>query len=80
MVRGLFTCLQEEILFMEKRSLIEDVFKTAKNTFGLRKIHKYTTKSVKTTIYLNILLLGLVISLGIDKKNWIFRGSLNGSW
>ena len=54
--------------FLEKRSLIEDVFKAAKNAFGLRKIHKYTTKSVKKTVCLNVLLLGLVISLGFDKK------------
>ncbi|HOT04410.1 MAG TPA: transposase, partial [Methanolinea sp.] len=57
-----------EQLLLEKRSLIEDVFKTAKNAFGLRKIHKYTTKSVKKTVCLNVLLLGLVISLGFDKK------------
>jgi hypothetical protein len=54
--------------FMEKRSLIEDVFKTAKNAFSLRKIHSYTTKSVVKTVCLNVLLLGLVISLGFDKK------------
>ncbi|HPW10390.1 MAG TPA: transposase [Methanoregulaceae archaeon] len=54
--------------FMEKRSLIEDVFKTAKNAFSLRKIHRYTSRSVAKTVCLNVLLLGLVISLGFDKK------------
>jgi len=54
--------------FMEKRSLIEDVFKTAKNAFSLRKIHRYTTRSVAKTVSLNVLLLGLVISLVFDKK------------
>jgi len=68
LARRLFMHLRDEIPFLEKRSLIEDVFKTAKNAFGLRKIHKYTTKSVKKTICLNVLLLGLVISLGFDKK------------
>lgn len=68
LARRLFMHLRDEIPFLVKRSLIEDVFKTAKNAFGLRKIHKYTTKSVKKTIYLNVLLLGLVISLGFDKK------------
>ena len=60
--------LRDETSFREKRSLIEDVFKAAKNTFGLRKIHKYTTRSVLKTVCLNVLLLGLVISLGFDKK------------
>jgi len=68
LARRLFMHLRDEIPFLEKRSLIEDVLKTAKNAFGLRKIHKYTTKSVKKTICLNVLLLGLVISLGFDKK------------
>lgn len=68
LARRLFMHLRDEIPFLVKRSLIEDVFKTAKNAFGLRKIHKYTTKSVKKTICLNVLLLGLVISLGFDKK------------
>jgi len=68
LARRLFMHLRDEIPLLVKRSLIEDVFKTAKNAFGLRKIHKYTTKSVKKTICLNVLLLGLVISLGFDKK------------
>ena len=46
LVRRLFTHLKDERPFLEKRSLIEDVFKAAKNAFGLMKIHKYTTKSV----------------------------------
>lgn len=68
LARRLFTHLRDERPFLEKRSLIEDVFKAAKNAFGLRKIHKYTTRSVIKTVCLNVLLLGLVISLGFDKK------------
>ena len=60
--------LRDIAQFMQKRSLIEDVFKTAKNAFSLRKIHRYTTQSVAKTVCLNVLLLGLVISLGFDKK------------
>jgi len=60
--------LRDVTQFMEKRSLIEDVFKAAKNAFSLRKIHKYTTRSVTKTVCFNVLLLGLVISLGFDKK------------
>jgi len=68
LTKRLFIHLRDETSFRRKRSLIEDVFKTAKNTFGLRKIHKYTTKSVLKTVCLNVLLLGLVISLGFNKK------------
>ncbi len=68
LARRLFTHLRDERPFLEKRSLIEDVCKAAKNAFGLRKIHKYTTRSVIKTVCLNVLLLGLVISLGFDKK------------
>jgi hypothetical protein len=68
LARRLFMHLRDETPFIEKKSLIEDVFKAAKNAFGLRKIHKYTTRSVIKTVCLNVLLLGLVISLGFDKK------------
>jgi hypothetical protein len=68
LARRLFTHLRDEPPFMKKRSLIEDVFKAAKNTFGLRKIHKYAMRSVIKTVCLNVLLLGLVISSGFDKK------------
>jgi len=60
--------LRDEIRFIEIRSLIEDVFKMAKNTFGLKRINKYTTRSVKKTLCLNVLLLGLVISRGFGEK------------
>jgi len=68
LARRLFTHLRDERPFLEKRSLTEDVFKAAKNAFGLRKIHEYTTRFVKKTGCLNVLLLGLVISLGFNKK------------
>ncbi len=64
----LISNLREIDHFMNKRSLIEDVFKAAKNAFSLRKIHKYTTRSVVKTVSLNVLLLGLVISLGFHRK------------
>ncbi|MDI9633596.1 MAG: hypothetical protein QFX32_06015 [Methanolinea sp.] len=60
--------LRDEIQLGEKRSLIEDVFKTAKNAFGLKRIHKYTTRPVKKTVCLNVLLPGLVISLGFGDE------------
>ncbi|MDI9633015.1 MAG: transposase [Methanolinea sp.] len=68
LARRLVMYLRDEIQLVEKRSLIEDVFKMAKNAFGLKRIHKYTTRSVKKTVCLNVLLLGLVISLGFGDK------------
>jgi hypothetical protein len=58
---------------MNTRSLNDDVFKAAKNTSGLKKIHKYTTISLLKTVFLNVLLFWLVISLGFDKKTDIQR-------
>ncbi|MDI9633134.1 MAG: transposase [Methanolinea sp.] len=68
LARRLVMYLRDEIHLVEKRSLIEDVFKTAKNAFGLKRIHKYKTRSVKKTVFLNVLLLGIVISLGFGDK------------
>ncbi|MCQ8894110.1 MAG: transposase [Methanolinea sp.] len=68
LARRLLKFLRHDVQFMEKRSLIEDVFKIAKNAFGLKRIHKYTTRSVKKIVCLNVLLLGLVISLGFGEK------------
>jgi hypothetical protein len=55
------------------RSLIEDVFKLAKDAFSLKEFHKYTTRSVKKTVCLNVLLVGLVISLGFRSKKQLQR-------
>ena len=68
LARRLLMYLRDELRFVEKRSLIGGVFKTAKNAFVLKRIHKYTTRSVKKTVCLNVLLLGLVISLGFNEK------------
>ncbi len=69
LAKRLFTHLWDEMPFLEKISLIEDVFKTAKNAFGLRKIHKYTTRSVTKTVILNVLLLGLVFLWALTKRS-----------
>jgi len=55
-------------LFRSSRSLIEDIFKLAKDYFSLKDFHKYTTRSVKKAVCLNVLLVGLAISLGIRSK------------
>ena len=40
----------------------------ANDAFSLQKFHRYTTRSVKKAVSLNVLLSGLVISLGFRSK------------
>ena len=57
------------------RSRMEDLFKLAKNAFSLDKLHRYTKKSVKIKKFvgLNVLLLGMVVSMGIRRKEELHR-------
>jgi hypothetical protein len=50
------------------RGMIEDIFKLAKDAFSLRKLHRYTERSVGNFICLNVLLVGIVVSLGFNSK------------
>jgi hypothetical protein len=50
------------------RGMIEDIFKLAKDAFSLRKLHRYTERSVGKIICLNVLLVGIVVSLGFNSK------------
>ena len=68
LVKRLLDSLDNQDYFQSMRSLIEDVFKLAKDAFSLKKFHRYTTRSVKKAVSLNVLLFGLVISLGIRSK------------
>jgi len=68
LVRDLLLQLKNQDRFRKTRSYIEDVFKIAKNAFSLRRIHRYTTRSVTKAVSLNVLLTGLVISLGFRSK------------
>jgi len=60
-------------VFKAIRSSIEDVFKLAKNSFSLDKIHRYTMKSVAKFVSLNVLLVGIVLSLGFNSKEKLQR-------
>ena len=73
LVGKLILGLAHQDSFQTIRSLIEDVFKLAKDAFSLKKFHKYTTRSVKKTVCLNVLLVGLVISLGFRSKKQLQR-------
>jgi len=59
--------------FKPVRSYIEDIFKVAKNSFSLDKIHRYTFRSVKKFVSLGVLLVGIVVLLGFDSKEELQR-------
>ncbi|MGL4669591.1 MAG: IS5-like element ISMefo1 family transposase, partial [Methanobacteriaceae archaeon] len=50
------------------RGKIEDFFKLCKSGLSMKKIHKYTPKSVQRTVILNVLLAGLITTLGYNTK------------
>ena len=51
-----------------QRKRIEDLFKLLKQRFNMKEIHKYTSKSVEKTVYLNVFLGALIISQGSTQK------------
>ena len=55
------------------RGMIEDIFKLAKDAFSLRKLHRYTERLVGKIICLNVLLVGVVVSLGFNSKEELQR-------
>jgi len=58
--------------FKPIRAVIEDVFKLAKS-FGLRRLHRYTMRSVYKFVALNVLLIGIVVALGFREKKVLQR-------
>ena len=50
------------------RGMVEDIFKSAKKAFSLKNLHRYTKRSVKKFVCLHVLLVGIVVSLGINSK------------
>jgi len=68
LVRDLLLRLKDQDGLQGVRCYVEDVLKIAKNAFSLKRIHRYTTRSVKKEVSLNVLLTGLVISLGFRSK------------
>ena len=68
----LMNLLQRWHEFKPTRSVIEDVFKLAKS-FGLRRLHRYTLRSVLKFAALNVLLVGVVVALGFREKKVLQR-------
>jgi len=50
------------------RSIIEDMFKLAKKSPDLHKVHRYTTKSITKHVSLNVLLIVTIVTLGYKSK------------
>ena len=59
--------------FKATRSVIDDLFKVTKNSFAMDNLHRYTKRSVKKFVALNVLLVGMVVSLGFREKEALQR-------
>jgi hypothetical protein len=44
------------------------MLKLAKDAFSLKKLHRYTKRSVKKLVCLHVLLVGVIVSLGFNSK------------
>ena len=53
------------------------LFQVLKQGLNMEQIHKYTPKSVKKTVYLNVFLGSLIISQGFYSKTAIQQSSKN---
>jgi len=68
LVKSLKAILENWEKYKPIRVMIEDIFKLAKNAFSLNNLHRYTKRSVKKFVCLHVLLVGIVVSLGINSK------------
>ena len=73
LVREFVRLIKDWKRFKSVRSIIDDLFKVAKNSFAMDKIHRYTKRSVKKFVALNVLLVGVVVSLGFREKEALQR-------
>jgi len=67
-VKNLKAILENWEKYKPIRGMIEHIFKLAENTFSLNNLHRYTKRSVKKFVCLHVLLVGIVVSLGINPK------------
>lgn len=73
----LFKKLGQWKKFKPIRGKMEDFFKLLKQGLNMNPIHKYTPKSVKKTVYLNVFLGSLIISRGFYSKTATWQLSEN---
>jgi len=54
--------------YLDIRSFIEDFFKLAKDALSLRRLHRYSRRSVAKFVCVNVLLAGMIILTGVHQK------------
>ncbi len=72
-VRTLLQKLERWKEFRPIRSLIKGVFKLAKEMFSLRKLRRYSRRSVLKVVAINVLLVGATIAVGVNEKKQLQR-------
>ena len=70
-VRKLLELMKRWEEFPPIRSLIEDLFKLGKEAFAMTEIHRYSRRSVKKFVAMNVLLVGAVVLAGVNQKSRI---------
>ena len=73
LVRSLLLKITNWEAYRPIRAFIENVFKLAKETFSLKKLHRYTMRSVKKIVSVSVLLVGVVLAFGIRSKEDLER-------
>jgi len=58
-------------IFKTIRSIIDDLFKVMKKALSMDKVHRYTERSTAKFVSMIVLLMGIIISLGFNKKEKI---------
>ncbi|RJS82008.1 IS5/IS1182 family transposase, partial [Methanophagales archaeon] len=73
LVKSLKVKLENWKKYRPIRGMIEDIFKLAKDAFSLKKLHRYTMRSVEKSVCLHVLLVGIVVSRGINTKEELLK-------
>lgn len=73
LIQKLQKALREWEEYLPIRSIIEDLFKVAKDAFALRALHRYSRMSVTKFVAMNVLLLGAVVLAGVNQKKELQR-------
>jgi hypothetical protein len=73
LVRRLLFKLANWETYRPIRALIENIFKLAKEAFSLKKLRRYSGRSAKKIVGMNVLLVGVVAALGIRSKDDLER-------
>ena len=73
LVKSLKVKLENWKKYRQIRGMTEDIFKLAKDAFSLKKLHRYTMRSAEKSVCLHVLLVGIVVSRGINTKEELLK-------